>query len=580
MSRRLPTETAVSRAPVPAIVFSVLLASAALASCAPGGDSDSVAEEGAEVGAAETFDRRLGEYLAAYIAAGDNDLDNATHYYDQVIEVDPDNTEIVSAASLFSLAAGKVERAIELAQRVIDAEVDDDGTSALVVAAGAIRNGDFADATELVAGIPVSGLNRLIAPLVHGWTLAGDGKVDEGLAVLEALSTNQQYLPFYLYHRALILAWAGRAAEADSVFEEGLELATGVRQIEVYGNYLEQQGRPEEAATVYRAFLEAEPGNRVLSAALRRVQAGETSGPLLTSAQHGVAEVFHTVGASLAQENSLAPARNFSRLAVYLNPEFDAAKMVLADIMDREGMIKDANDVLETVPRESSYSWEARMAYAQHLARLGGIFDAVTILEEMDAEEPDGIEPLVAIGDIYREASRFNEAADAYTLAVDKIAVPQQDDWYLFYTRATTLERSNQWERAEADFLMALELEPNEPYVLNYLGYSWIEMGRNVEEATDMIVRAVQQQPTAGFIVDSLGWGYFKLGNYEEAVRQLERAVQLTPGDSTLNDHLGDAYWRVGRQREAVFQWQHALDLGATEEVVTIERKIRQGLPD
>ena len=577
MRRKIPTEPAVRRPPMAVVAFSALVAgAAALAGCVPGGDSGTAAEGGA---AAEKIDLRLGEYLAAHIAAVDNDLGTATQYYSQIIEVDPDNTEIIGSASLFFLADGQIERAIELAQRVIDAGADEDGTSALIVASGAIRNGDFADAAELVASIPVSGLNRLIAPLLHAWTLVGDERVDEGLAALDALNTNRQYEPFFLYHRALIQAWAGRVPEADATFKEGLERATGVRQIEAYGNFLEQLGRPFEAADVYRRFLDAEPGNRVLEAALLRAEEGWTGTPMLTSAQQGIAEVFHTVGSSLAQENAMTPARNFSRLAVYLHPEFDAAKVVLADIMEREGMIEEANDVLETIPQDSVYSWEARMSYAQHLAGLGDIFGAVTMLDEMAAEEPEGNEPLIAIGDIYREASRFNEAADAYTRAIDKIANPQQDHWTLFYTRATTLERSNQWELAEADFLKALELEPDQPYVLNYLGYSWIEMGRNVEEATDMIVRAVQQQPTAGFIVDSLGWGYFKLGNYDEAVRQLERAVQLTPGDFTLNDHLGDAYWRVGREREAVFQWQHALDLGATE-IVTIERKIRQGLAD
>jgi Flp pilus assembly protein TadD len=251
----------------------------------------------------------------------------------------------------------------------------------------------------------------------------------------------------------------------------------------------------------------------------------------------------------------------------------------LANTMEQEELWPLANEVLARVPADSPYSWAARMRIAVNLGRMDETDAAAAMLEVMAAERPTSIDALINLGDIMRRASRYKDSVAAYDRAVDRVEEVGPDHWVLLYTRGTVLERSGDWDRAEADFLRALELEPDQPFILNYLGYSWVEMGRNVEEATEMIARAVAQRPTAGFIVDSLGWGHYMLGNYEEAVRQLERAVQLTPGDSTINEHLGDAYWKVGRKREAVFQWQHALDLGPEDDqLLIVLKKLEQGL--
>ena len=153
--------------------------------------------------------------------------------------------------------------------------------------------------------------------------------------------------------------------------------------------------------------------------------------------------------------------------------------------------------------------------------------------------------------------------------------------WVTYYYRGICFERSKQWSKAEADMRKALELQPEQPHVLNYLGYSWIDQGINLDEGMKMIKRAVEQRPDDGYIVDSLGWAYYRIGNFEDAVKHLERAIDLKPEDPTINDHLGDAYWRVGRTLEAKFQWAHARDLKPEpEELPKIEAKIENGLPE
>jgi Flp pilus assembly protein TadD len=182
---------------------------------------------------------------------------------------------------------------------------------------------------------------------------------------------------------------------------------------------------------------------------------------------------------------------------------------------------------------------------------------------------------------VLRGHKKFAECADVYSKAVALVPQPEKANWVLFYFRGICFERAHQWPKAEADLQQALKLFPEQPHVLNYLGYSWIDQGVHLDEGMDMIKRAVQQRPDDGYIVDSLGWAYFRIGNYEEAVKQLEHAIELKPEDPTINDHLGDAYWRIGRTLEAQFQWAHARDLKPDpEDLPKIEAKLKNGLPD
>jgi Flp pilus assembly protein TadD len=202
-------------------------------------------------------------------------------------------------------------------------------------------------------------------------------------------------------------------------------------------------------------------------------------------------------------------------------------------------------------------------------------------LEEIVKADPKDLEAMLALGNLERGHKKFAECGEAYTKALDLIGKPEKGNWTVFYFRGICYERSKQWPKAEADLKKALELFPDQPHVLNYLGYSWIDQGVNLDEGMAMIKKAVAQRPDDGYIVDSLGWAYFRIGNYEEATKQLERAIGLKPEDPTINDHLGDAYWRVGRKLEATFQWAHARDLKPDpEELPKILQKLEHGLPE
>lgn len=303
--------------------------------------------------------------------------------------------------------------------------------------------------------------------------------------------------------------------------------------------------------------------------------------PLVTSAQGGGAEALYGLGASLGRRGGEDLGLVYLQLSLYLAPEHPLALLSLADLYEslkKPGM---AIKVYQRIPKDSSLHRNASIQMASDLDALNRGPEAEKELEAIIAKDPKDLEAIMALGNVLRGHKKFAECADVYSKGIDTIANPDKANWVIFYFRGICYERSKQWPKAEADLKKALALFPDQPHVLNYLGYSWIDQGINLDEGMAMIKKAVQQRPDDGYIVDSLGWAYYRLGNYDDAVKQLDRAIELKPEDPTINDHLGDAYWRVGRRLEAKFQWAHARDLKPEpEDLPKILAKLKDGLPD
>jgi tetratricopeptide (TPR) repeat protein len=308
---------------------------------------------------------------------------------------------------------------------------------------------------------------------------------------------------------------------------------------------------------------------------------GVGSPRLVNSAQAGAAEALYGLGASLGRRGGEDLGLVYLQLALYLAPNHPLALLSLADLYESLKKPELAIMIYARIPANSPLHRNAAIQMASNLDALDKPEEAQKHLEALIKENPDDLEAIMALGNVLRGHKKFAECADVYSKAVTTISHPQKANWVTFYFRGICYERSKQWPKAEADLKKALELYPEQPHVLNYLGYSWVDQGVNLDEGMSMIKRAVQQRPDDGYIVDSLGWAYFKLGNYPEAVKNLERAIELKPEDPTINDHLGDGYWRIGRLLEARFQWAHARDLKPEpEELPKIEAKLKDGLPD
>jgi tetratricopeptide (TPR) repeat protein len=312
-----------------------------------------------------------------------------------------------------------------------------------------------------------------------------------------------------------------------------------------------------------------------------KLKAGEKLPLLVSTAQAGAAEALYGLGASLGRRGGEDLGLVYLQLSLYLSPNHPLALLSLADLYESLKKPALAIKVYERVPANSPLHRNAAIQMANNLDALDKPEEAQKHLEALIKQHPDDLEAITALGNVLRGHKKFSECANVYSKGIATIAHPEKVNWVIFYFRGICYERSHQWPKAEADLKKALGLFPEQPHVLNYLGYSWIDQGLNLDEGMAMIKRAVQQRPDDGYIVDSLGWAYFRIGNYAEAVKNLERAIELKPEDPTINDHLGDAYWRIGRTLEAKFQWAHARDLKPDpEDLPKIEEKLKNGLPD
>src|SRR5262245_36935934 len=311
------------------------------------------------------------------------------------------------------------------------------------------------------------------------------------------------------------------------------------------------------------------------------VNGGKRVAPIVDSAQSGAAEALYGLGAALGRRGGEDLGLIYLQLALYLAPSHPMALLSLADLYEGVKKAELAIKIYERVPAGSPMHRNAQIQRALDLDSLDRTEEAKTALVKLIEENPSDLEAVTALGNIQRGRKEFSECADAYSKGIDSITKSEKPNWVIYYFRGICFERSKQWAKAEIDMKTALDLFPDQPLVLNYLGYSWIDQGINLDEGMKMIQRAVEQRADDGYIVDSLGWAYYRIGNVEEAVKHLERAVELKPEDPTINDHLGDAYWKIGRVLEARFQWSHARDLSPEpDDLVKIEEKLKSGLPD
>lgn len=523
----------------------------------------------------------MGSYLAGRVARLERDTESAARLFGVALDEDPGNPRLIGRTLQMVLAEGDLERAFTLAERRLESR-QSDSTARLVLAVRALKAGDGQGAKAQMAKARNDGIAALVHPMLNAWINVELGDADAANEALEALASRDVFDPFRLFHGALVNDVLGGAEKAEAYYREMLDdngrVAT--RVVLAYGAHLTARGERDKAKDLLTGYLRDFPENSVIVQALKALEVGGAPQPPVTDASEGAAEAFLGAAGALARDRTSQAAIVYLRLALYLRPQLDAALMLLGDVLEVDGRYEASNNAYQGVPPNSPYYWDARIRVASNLNRMDKVDETLRLLRELAAQRADDTTALAAAGDILRSRERYDEAVADYDLAIGRIDTLDERHWALLYARGIALERSKQWPRAEKDFLKALELRPEHPLVLNYLGYSWIEKGLNIERARGMIERAVEQRPDDGYIVDSLGWVMFRIGEFDEAVRHLERAVELRPEDPVINDHLGDAYWRTGRQLEARFQWSHALALGAEpEEAVKIRDKLQFGLP-
>ncbi len=520
-----------------------------------------------------------GAYLAGQAAETRADIAAAAWFYNYVLEGDPANIPL--AAQIFSLwvDAGDMAAAAPIASRLIDIQTSYE-PGRLVLAVQAMRAGQYATARGHLDAIRGNTLSLLTTNLLKAWLLQAVGDTDGALAAINGMIGPGWFGPFRARHSALIADLAGRTAVALGHAERAFQLEPSPRATMTYASLLARSGNPVAAEAVLMDFLSTTENQPDVAQMLVNVRAGNFGGTFVASAEAGAAEVFFDVAIALGSDDEGVTSVPYFQFARRLAPTFVAATFGLAQLLQSLGRHEEAILVYDGVPASSPFAVRAATRAALSENVIERTAAAITRLWPVVAANPTNTDAAFALANILRAESRFADAIAVLNPALAGLTAPREDHWSLYFVRGMSLERTGDWVGAVADFRFALVLSPDQPDVLNYLGYSWIDRGENPEEAMAMILRAVEQRPDSGYIIDSLGWAHYKLGNYAEAVTVLERAMALTPYQSEINEHLGDAYWAVGRRLEALFQWNHALAYGPEPNAVArVRDKIQNGLP-
>ena len=521
-----------------------------------------------------------GRYLAARVGEQDHDYDAAADQLDQALLQTPGDPDLIYGAFRLRLYAGRFDSAIELAPAVLRARPGD-GFANLALAVQQIRKGEYKAAEQQLVRIGTENQLGVLREYVMAWLKAGEKDFSAARAFLARLkpAAGERAEAPALVIEAQIDEMAGDKAAAEAKYRRAASLdRNGLRTTVAVAEGLRRLGKDADARELLRVY-----GTKYSDSVVMDGLMGPNAPmPKPPSPASGIAEILFDIGGILgsdprAQRNDLALI--FYQLATTLKPDQDFGWLMIAGLYEQFQQIPKAIAALGRIGPTSPLYWQARLRTAALDAQQDKFDQAVSRLKALVAEKPERIDAALTLADLLRGKEKWTDAVAAYDTAISRLKNPEDRHWQIYFGRGIALERTKNWPKAEVDMKKALELSPEQPYVLNYLGYSWIDQGLHLEEGMKMLERATELRPDDGAITDSVGWAYYRLGQFEKAVEWLERAIEQKGDDATITEHLGDAYWHVGRKREARFQWDRSLQQKPDKDrVPIIKDKLENGL--
>jgi tetratricopeptide (TPR) repeat protein len=516
-----------------------------------------------------------GLFLAASKAVSDGHSQVAADYFAKAAQSDPSAGFLRERAFTAALFAGDVHRAAGLAPEPGQASLSVQRLGQLTRAVDALAEGHGHEAQAALGPEPLGPPHREASLLLAPWAAAAAGDSKAALTLPDArgdlliteVSTFDQALLFERFHHY---------EDAEAAFHK---LTSGGETSEAsiigYGGFLERRGRKADAKALYETALKVDAGNAPIRAALDRTVAGGAA-PAQQTINQGAAQALLAPAEAYFAERQPELGLTYLRLALRLDPTHDDARILLGDTLVAAGDLDSARDAYDHVQPGSPQYVGARARLTLTYQGPNDAPKALAIAEETLKAAPNDDDALELLADCLRTSEKYDESAKI----LDTLIAHKGDhaSWQLYYMRGVALAEADHWPQAEPDLKKALALKPDDPEVLNYLGFSYVDKGEHLIDAKAMIEKAAAARPDSGAIIDSLGWAYFKLGDYQNAVAQLERAVGLEAADPDINDHLGDAYFRVGRVIEARYQWQRVLTLGPSATLrQQVEMKLKSG---
>jgi len=514
-----------------------------------------------------------GLFLAGQGALNDGRGAEAAAYFDEARLDGGGDDLIAERAFTAALLSGDVAKAAALAPKGDEVSEPVKRLSRLVAAVESMAQGQGKAAAGVLAGDTIGFPHRGAAALLAPWAAAMGGDLD-GAVVRPELRGDRAVEYFGQFGQAFLYERARRYDEAETDFKS---LTGGDNPSDMavlaYGGFLERRARRPEALVLYDAALTREPQNTAILTARARAAAAKAA-PAAPSLRQGAAQALIAPAAGMLAAKQEQLGLIYLRLALRLDPERNEAWLILGDLMEAGGDVAGARAAYaKPQPGAPEYpAARAKLAWSYQNAKD----PATAMAMAREAAASGDLDARVTLADLLRANERYDEAVGVLSGVIDVKTPP---DWRLLYARGVSYERAGHWPEAQTDFQAALKLRPDESELLNYLGYSWIDRGERLPEALAMVQRAVAANPQSGAMVDSLGWAYYRLGDYKQAVERLEQAIELEAGDPDINNHLGDAYWRVGRRDEAQFQWRRVLTLDPAPKLkAEVEAKLVGGL--
>ncbi|MEV4608242.1 tetratricopeptide repeat protein [Neorhizobium sp. LMR1-1-1.1] len=573
----------------------LLLSSVALAACLVFGSVAGAATPDAKPAEekAATFGARdvksfAGAFLAARTADVDHDYPTAIALYRKALDFEPANLEIRERLMISLLLNGDFADGLKEAE-ALKSDTAVERVTKIVRGLDALRSGKYDSARKILAYEGPNDLDRLTHLLLSGWADVGAGKGKKAIATINGLKGPAWFKVFTDYHLGAMAIVAGDTSTARQYLNRAVTNNDAVATApDTFMRAVMALARLEASAGNKQKALDAiSVGDGMISnyaplKALRQsIEKGEKPAQQVTTAAEGAAGVLFSIGGALNRQGAEDMVALYLQISHALDEKSADTLIMLGGIAEKLEQPQRAIAFYQQVPEDSPMRRISELQLGITLSDTGKIDEAKSHLKELIQSDPADIRSYIAYGSVLSEAKDYKEMAANYDKAVEVIgSVPRQSDWSVFFQRGIAYERLKEWPKAEPNFRKALELNPEQAQVLNYLGYSLVDMNLNLDEGLKMIQAAVDARPDDGYIVDSLGWAYYRLGRFDDAVTELEKAIQLRAGDATINDHLGDAYWRVGRKLEAVYQWNRTL-ISEGEDVNRehVKQKIENGLP-
>ncbi len=511
-----------------------------------------------------------GNYLSSQFARNSGNIELAINELQRVHREDPGNMSVAMQLQGLMLVQGRVDEAVLLAGD-IDKAGGKDPLTTLLLALHAIKQDHPNDASKVLDHAVDGGNSQLWLPLIQAWVDIQRHSLEKPVLADSISNDAGRAAPLINYHLALINSQGGFKDEAAKNFKAAIQDAKDppIRVMKQLLRFYDQNDAPETLTPIVKTYREANPSIE-----------NDGNTPAINTARDGVAEILYTMGGIMFGAGVTNDAAIYLQLAVYIKPELSEAVVALGDTYSELQQYDRSNAMyLKVTPQNFLYS-KAQLHIAVNYERMGKFKEAVAQLDKLAKDAPNTTEALVTKGDLLRIHAKYPEAVEAYSQALKRIPDMKGMYWPILFARGSCYEREGKWALAEKDLQAALELKPDQPDVMNYLGFGWLERGVHIDEARDMIAKAVKARPDDAQIVDSMGWALYMEGDYATSISYLEKAVELLPGDPTVNDHLGDAYWRLGRHNEARFQWQRSLSFSPEMKAIEqIHKKLKDGLP-